>query len=53
MTFPTIQNRFFGPGVSLVARLTHTISPTLLNDIVDQLREFGHHFDRPERTGWR
>jgi hypothetical protein len=32
-TFPTVQNRFFGPGVSLVARLTHTISPTLLNDI--------------------
>ena len=33
-TFPTIQNRFFGPGTSLVARLTHTISPTLLNDTV-------------------
>ena len=33
-TFPTIQNRFLGPGVSLVARFTHTISPTLLNDIV-------------------
>ncbi len=33
-TFPTIQNRFFGPGTSLVARLTHTISPTLLNDVV-------------------
>jgi hypothetical protein len=33
-TFPTIQNRFFGPGVSLVARVTHTISPTLLNDVV-------------------
>jgi hypothetical protein len=32
--FPTIQNRFFGPGTSLVARFTHTISPTLLNDIV-------------------
>ena len=32
-TFPTVQNRFFGPGVSLVARLTHTISPTLLNNI--------------------
>ena len=32
-TFPTIQNRFVGPGTSLVARLTHTISPTLLNDI--------------------
>lgn len=33
-TFPTIQNRFFGPGVSLVARVTDTISPTLLNDLV-------------------
>ena len=33
-TFPTIQNRFVGPGTSLVARLTHTISPTLLNDFV-------------------
>lgn len=31
-TFPTIQNRFVGPGTSLVARVTHTISPTLLND---------------------
>ncbi len=33
-TFPTIQNRFFGPGRSLVARITDTISPTLLNDLV-------------------
>ncbi len=33
-TFPTIQNRFFGPGTSLVARFTHTISPTWLNDVV-------------------
>jgi hypothetical protein len=33
-TFPTIENRFFGPGTSLVARFTHTISPTLLNDTV-------------------
>jgi hypothetical protein len=33
-TFPTIQNRFFGPGTSLVARVTDTISPTLLNDVV-------------------
>ena len=32
--FPTIQNRFTGPGTSLVARLTHTITPTLLNDLV-------------------
>jgi hypothetical protein len=33
-TFPTVENRFIGPGTSLVARLTHTISPTLLNDLV-------------------
>jgi len=33
-TFPTVQNRFAGPGTSLIARLTHTISPTLLNDLV-------------------
>jgi hypothetical protein len=33
-TFPTVQNRFFGPGTSLVARLTHTISPTLINNVV-------------------
>jgi len=33
-TFPTVQNRFFGPGTSLVARLTNTISPALLNDFV-------------------
>jgi hypothetical protein len=32
--FPTIQNRFTGPGTSLVGRLTNTISPTLLNDFV-------------------
>jgi hypothetical protein len=33
-TFPSVENRFTGPGTSLVARLTHTISPTLLNDLV-------------------
>lgn len=33
-TFPTVQNRFVGPGLSLVGRLTQTISPTLLNDVV-------------------
>jgi hypothetical protein len=33
-TFPTIQNRFVGPGTSLVARMTHAISPTVLNDFV-------------------
>ena len=33
-TFPTIQNRFFGPGTSLVLRLTQPITNTLLNDLV-------------------
>jgi hypothetical protein len=33
-TFPTVQNDFTGPGVSLVARLTDTISATLLNDLI-------------------
>jgi len=33
-SFPTIQTDFKGPGVSMVARLTATISPTLLNEFV-------------------
>ena len=33
-TFPTVQNTFTGPGTSLVFRLTDTIAPTLLNDLV-------------------
>jgi hypothetical protein len=33
-TFPTIQNYFVGPGISLVASLTQTISNTLINNIV-------------------
>jgi hypothetical protein len=33
-SFPTIQNRFYGPGRSLVARLTGAFSPTLLNEFV-------------------
>jgi hypothetical protein len=33
-TFPTVQNDFVGPGLSLVAHVTDTISPTLLNDLV-------------------
>jgi hypothetical protein len=32
--FPTIENNFVGPGVSAVARLTETITPTLLNEFV-------------------
>ena len=33
-SFPTIQTDFSGPGVSLVARLSSTFSPTLLNEFV-------------------
>ncbi|HKV81719.1 MAG TPA: carboxypeptidase regulatory-like domain-containing protein [Candidatus Sulfotelmatobacter sp.] len=32
--FPTSQTFFNGPGVSMVARLTSTISPSLLNEFV-------------------
>ncbi len=33
-SFPTVQTAFDGPGVSMVARLTSSISPTLLNEFV-------------------
>jgi hypothetical protein len=33
-SFPTIQTQFGGPGVSMVARLSSTFSPTLLNEFV-------------------
>ena len=32
--FPTIQTNFNNPGVSMVARLTANVSPTLLNEFV-------------------
>jgi hypothetical protein len=32
-SFPTVQNRFVGPGESFVAHLSQTIRPTLLNEI--------------------
>lgn len=32
--FPTVGTSFVGPGVSLVANLTSTLSPTLLNEAV-------------------
>jgi len=31
-SFPTIQSTFTGPGISMLAHLTNTISPTLLNE---------------------
>jgi hypothetical protein len=33
-SFPTIQNRFYAPGTSYVARLTGAISPTFLNEFI-------------------
>ncbi|HTC47257.1 MAG TPA: carboxypeptidase regulatory-like domain-containing protein [Candidatus Aquilonibacter sp.] len=33
-TFPTVQNKFVGPGIDMVVRLTQTITPSLLNDTV-------------------
>ncbi|MGB7584557.1 MAG: carboxypeptidase regulatory-like domain-containing protein [Terriglobales bacterium] len=33
-SFPTVQTNFIGPATSLVARLTATASPTLLNEFV-------------------
>ena len=34
LAFPTIQNNFNQPSTSMVARLTATASPTLLNEFV-------------------
>jgi len=33
-TFPTAQNKFVGPGIDMVVRLTQTITPSLLNETV-------------------
>ncbi|MGA9039782.1 MAG: carboxypeptidase regulatory-like domain-containing protein [Terriglobales bacterium] len=33
-SFPTVQNKFVGPGIDMVARVTQTITPTLLNEFV-------------------
>jgi len=33
-TFPTIQNYFTGPGISLVASVSYAISPTVINNTV-------------------
>lgn len=33
-SFPTVQTAFTNPGVSMVARLTANVSPTLLNEFV-------------------
>jgi hypothetical protein len=31
-SFPSVQNKFVGPGISMVVHLTDTISPSLLNE---------------------
>ena len=33
-SFPTLQSTFTGPGVSMLAHLTNTISPSLLNEFI-------------------
>ena len=33
-SFPTVQTNFVGPGVSLVAHMTDSVSPTLLNEFI-------------------
>jgi hypothetical protein len=33
-SFPTVQNKFVGPGIDMVARFTETITPSLLNEFV-------------------
>ena len=33
-SFPTVQTKFVGPGVSLVAHMTNSFSPSLLNEFV-------------------
>jgi hypothetical protein len=33
-SFPTVQTNFVGPGTSLVAHMTDSLSPTLLNEFV-------------------
>lgn len=33
-SFPTIQNRLYGPGLSIAAHLATTISPTTLNEFI-------------------
>ncbi|MBB5055586.1 hypothetical protein HDF16_000255 [Granulicella aggregans] len=33
-SFPTIQSRYYGPGLSMAARVTASLTPTLLNEFV-------------------
>jgi protocatechuate 3,4-dioxygenase beta subunit len=33
-TFPTVQNKFVGPGIDMMVRVTQTMTPSLLNEAV-------------------
>ena len=61
-TFPTVQNKFVGPGIDMVVRLTETITPTLLNETVfsytnshitlsDENGPGGANYQRPSGLG--
>ncbi len=50
-SFPTIGTNFKGPGVSLVARMSSTFSPTLLNEFVFSYTT--DHIDLTNTGAWR
>lgn len=52
-SFPTVQTNFTNPGVSMVARLTATVSPTLLNEFVASYTtdHIGTHLTGPWQRG--
>jgi hypothetical protein len=51
-SFPTVQTNFVGPGVSMVARLTATASPTLLNEFVASYTT-DHITTNLDRANWQ
>ncbi len=52
-SFPTIQTNFTNPGVSMVARLTANVSPTLLNEFIASYTtdHIGTHLTGPWQRG--
>jgi hypothetical protein len=52
-SFPTVQTAFTNPGVSMVARLTANVSPTLLNEFVASYTtdHIGTHLTGPWQRG--
>ena len=61
-SFPTVQNKFVGPGISVVAGVTQTISSTLLNQFTASFANSritlsnlngpgGANFERPASLG--